>query len=415
MVRRVTLLFWLTGVTLCAQSLVEERRLGRVLPMMTDSAKQTLRCSISPIAPQLNYSFRFQAGYVVNIPMQQFEGAGHYWRMVTRITAVSPGASPAYLASFFRLPAVPPTKVELQVGGGYLLGEGVYDVRHLFMDDKGRGCRRDWRVEVRRKRGEDKVRVAMQPNTVLDLALSGRSAPPPTDADMRPLRLTILLHAAPTSPRRSRLRTGDILTLLASVTSVLEQVPVSNVRLVSFNLDQQRELYRKDGFQLSDLPSLADSMTNIELGLVDVKVLQNRRGHVETIAALANSEVRADPPSDAVVFLGPNSRFSDKMPQEALDRQTSQPQFLFFQLAPLTGIGYPGRGVRGLGGAPGPGLGAGRGFPTGGVAMPESSFPDSIRYAVSRLGGKTITIRTPGDLAKAIGRLEQTRRSRDGG
>ena len=38
---------------------------------------------------------------------------------------------------------------------------------------------------------------------------------------------------------------------------------------------------------------------------------------------------------------------------------------------------------------------------------PESSLPDSIRHAVSRLGGKTMTIRTPGELAKAIDRLEQ--------
>jgi hypothetical protein len=46
--------------------------------------------------------------------------------------------------------------------------------------------------------------------------------------------------------------------------------------------------------------------------------------------------------------------------------------------------------------------------PTGPEVAPESTLPDSIRHAVMRLGGKTMMIRSPGELAKAIDRLEQT-------
>ena len=159
------------------------------------------------------------------------------------------------------------------------------------------------------------------------------------------MRLTILMHAAPTSPRRTRLRTNDILTLLASVSSVIERVPTTNVRLVAFNLDQQKELYRKDGFVLADLPAVADSMTRMELGLVDAKVLQNRRGHVETLAGLVNGELTDASPSDAVIFLGPVSRFDDKLPAEVLEITPGRPQFLFFQLAPVLRGAMPvGRG-----------------------------------------------------------------------
>ena len=131
----------------------------------------------------------------------------------------------------------------------------------------------------------------MPAGAVFDLSLRGSQVAAPVPDDARPMRLTILLHAAPTTPRRMRLRTNDILTLLASVSSVLERVPTTSVRLVAFNLDQQRELYRKDGFGLNDLPAVADSLTRLELGLVDAKVLQNRRGHVETIAGLVNGEL----------------------------------------------------------------------------------------------------------------------------
>ena len=388
--RRLAVVLLFTSVASFGQMMVSERRVGAALNAFADPAPtQTLRCSVSPIHPQLNYGFRFQAGYVVTIPMNQFEGAGHRWRMITRITPEA-DHHPVYLMSGFALPKVPTTKVEVEVGGGYLLGEGVYRVRHVLLDETGRTCRRDWRVDVRRGRGEANVRVSMAPNTVLDVSLRGSRAPQtliPDDA--RPMRLTILLHAAPSVPRRTRLRPYDTLTLLASVSSVIERVPTTSVRLVAFNLDQQRELYRKDGFALADLPAVADAMTRMELGLVDAKVLQNRRGHVETIAGLVNTELTDGSPADAVVFLGPLSRFADKVPAEVMERPSDRPQFFFFQLAPLF------RGVRG-----------GRGSAP--MIVADSALPDSIRHAVARLGGKTLTIHTPGELAKAIDRLEQS-------
>jgi hypothetical protein len=401
--RRVAAVLLFTSATSFAQVMVSERRLGSAINAFRDPAPAaTLRCSISPLSPQLNYGFRFQAGYVVTVPMNQFEGAGHRWRMVTRVTPDEGEKRPVYLTSFFAVPPVPATKIEVQMGGGYLLGEGGYSVRHVFMDETGRTCRRDWHVDVHRGRSESKVRVAMPPGTVLDMSLRGSRLPPAPPDDARPMRLTILLHAAPTLPRRTRIRQNDILTLLSSVSSVVERVPTTSVRLVAFNLDQQKELYRKDGFGLSDLPAVADALTRIELGLVDAKVLQNRHGHVETIAGLINGELTSDSPSDAVVFLGPVSRYSDKVPAEVLEQTPGRPQFLFFELAPGWRAGrgggmdlFGGRG-RGPGGASPP------------LAVPESSLPDSIRHAVSRLGGKTMTIRSPGELAKAIDRLEQT-------
>ena len=294
---------------------------------------------------------------------------------------------PVYLASNYALPNVPKSKVEAQVGGGYLLGEGAYAVRHVLVDETGRTCRKDWHVNVHRGRGESKVKVAMPDDTVWDLALRGSrmAADKPATDDAAPLRLTILLHAAPAFPRRTRLRQGDVMMLLASVTSLLEHVPAKSVRLVAFNLDKQKELYRKDRFILRDMPAVADAINRTELGLVDIGVLQNKRGHVETIADLVNQELKAEAPSDVVVFLGPTSRFGDKVPQEVLEKpQGHGPQWMFFQLMPVF------RGGRG-----------------GAVQMPV--LPDSIKNAVSKLGGKTITIRTPGDLAKAIDRLETSR------
>jgi hypothetical protein len=276
---------------------------------------------------------------------------------------------------------VPKTNVESTVGGGYLLGLGAYNVRWMMIDDTGRVCRKSWRVDVRLSRAEHSVKVAMPPDTVWEMSLRGsRTVPRETD-DAAPLRLTIFLHAAPLFPRRTRMRPGDMMMLMSTVSSLLERVPARSVRLVLFNLDQQKELYRKEDFQLHEMAQVSQAMTGIELGLVDFQVLQNRRGHVDLLADLVNRELQAQPPSDVVLFLGPSARFFDRVPQAVLEKPEGHvPQFYYFQLIPF-------------------------------VHQQQAMLADTIKSTTSRLGGKTIQIHSPGEFAKAIERIEKIERS----
>ena len=202
-----------------------------------------------------------------------------------------------------------------------------------------------------------------------------RTLPRGTD-DAAPLRLTIFLHAAPLSPRRTRMRPNDMMTLMSTVSSLLERVPARSVRLVLFNLDQQKELYRKDGFVLRDMAQVSRAMTNIELGLVDFQVLQNKRGHVDLLTDLVNREIAGQSPSDVVLFLGPATRYFDSVPQASLEKPVGHgTQFYYFQIVPFI--------------------------------RQTATLGDTIKSAISRLGGKTIVIHTPGEFAKAIERLEK--------
>ncbi len=160
----------------------------------------------------------------------------------------------------------------------------------------------------------------MPPDTVWEIGLRGSRTLPQATDDAAPLRLTIFLHTAPLFPRRTRMRPNDMVTLMSTVSSLLERVPARSVRLVLFNLDQQKELYRKDDFVLRDMAQVSQAMTGIELGLVDFQVLQNKRGHVDLLTELVNREMEAQPPSDVVLFLGPETRFFDRVPQASLEK-----------------------------------------------------------------------------------------------
>src|SRR5450759_4800349 len=361
--RRALILALAACTTAPAQSIVNPNRLRGVIAQLegAQAGEQTLRCEVSAIKPSLNYSFRYQAGYTVTVPMNQYLGSGHGWTVLTRITPAGGDPKPVYLMSRIPLPRVPKTNVVVTVGGGYLLGEGAYAVRWMMRDDTGRVCRKSWRVDVHLSRADRQVKVAMPPDTVWELTLRGLRTLGPSTDDTAPLRMTIFLHTAPLFPRRTRMRPNDMVTLMSTVSSLLERLPARSVRLVLFNLDQQKELYRKEGFLLRDMAQVSQAMTNIELGLVDFHVLQNKRGHVDLLADLVNREIEAQPPSDVVLFLGPQTRYFDRVPQASLEKPAGHgPEFYYFQIVPFL--------------------------------SPEAALGDSIKSAVSRLGGKTIQI-----------------------
>jgi hypothetical protein len=262
------------------------------------------------------------------------------------------------------------------VGGGYLLGEGRYDVNWTLLDDTGRVCRSSWRVDAKPGRHERQMKLSQPRDTVAELTLRGPAEGKTGADDAAPIRLTVLLDAAPIAPARTRLRASDQVILMGLLSSLLERVPARSVRLVIFNLDQQKILLRQDALAPNALNRVAQALNGAELGRVDYHVLQNPHGHVDLLAGLMNLELRAEPPSDVVVFLGPETRYADKLPPAALEDPTgAAPQFFNLRFRPYLRSG--------------------------------GSLPDSISLATAKAKGKTFVIRTPADFAKAIEQIER--------
>jgi hypothetical protein len=374
---RAAVLLLLAGYWCSAQMRVDSARVRPVLHLFEPQpGETTMHCEVTPVKPSLNFSFRFQAGYRVELPGKLFEGKGHSWTLLMRITPRAEDAKPVYLVSSRSLPEIPKTTVNLAFGGSYVVGEGTYDVSWFLVDDRSRVCRKTWRVDVHRGHSERLVKVAVPANTVLDVSLRGARLEAPERDDAAPLRMTVLLNAAPLYQRRTRLRGGDIGTLLSALSSLLERVPTRDVRLVVFNLEQQKELYRNGNFTLRNMPAVAESMNGIELNTVDYQVLKNRRGHVSLLAGLLNQELEAEPQSDVVLFIGPVSRYYDRVPSELLHPPSGpSPRFLNLKIIPLM--------------------------------LPPAALPDVIQNAISRVGGKTVPVHSPGEFAKAIARLEK--------
>jgi hypothetical protein len=341
------------------------------------SAPNSLKCYIEKWNPFLDFALRFQAGYVVHCRLSVFEGKKVTVAIYLRVTPE--GKPPALFATGYRLPAITPDmsmantpnklKQEIGLSGAFSVGEGHYSVEVLVMDDRHRSCRKHWKIKVSPDRSQRRVHLAIEPLTVQSFDRSSWEIPPPQRE--KGIRLTVLLDAAPINPYRSRLRAWDRSFLLECVYSLLRQMPYKSVRLIAFNLDQQREIFRRDEFDGAGFLALSHALQEIETATVSVQALKNRNSPA-FLTALANQELAADDPSDAIIFLGPNARTDVSVSPELLTRKKSGgPPFFYFEYFPWVG----------------------------------SPFPDGIERLTRAAEGKTFRIHSPAELDQAIQKM----------
>ncbi len=342
-----------------------------------------LNCRIETFTPFLDFSFRYEIGYVVRCPIKQFNGKQ---TAIGTLVRVREKAGPvATLGQSYSVPAIPAEmkdkvnfqhlRNEVEFSGVFAAGEGDYEVQLLVFDEHNRRCRKSWQAKAHPHGDEARANLAMQPGSVAAVSL------PPWKGisnDGTGLRLTVLLDAEPVNPFSSKLRAWDRAFLLGALSSLLRQTSLASVRMVAFNLDQQLEIFRENDFDHTGLYRLSSALNRLELGTVSYRILQRQQGWQELLAGLMREEMLSGRRSDAIVFLGPTSRRDTKMLVRTFESKdsTHTPVF-YFQYSPV-----PGR-----------------------------EFPDTIQYLVSAYDGTTFHLHSPGDLARDIlkmkGQLER--------
>ena len=340
-----------------------------------------LACRIEPKGPFLDFGFRFESGYLVHCPVKIFGGEASEIYDLIRVTP--DGGQPVILGQRSAIPAIPPeikarvdigkVKSEIEYSGVFAAGEGRYSVEVVVGDSKDRFIEKRWHIDVQRHHEERSAEVALPPDTVAPMS------PHPWDGTFSPsrtnLRVTILLDAAPINPYALKLRAWDRAFLLDSLSSVLTKIHCNSVRLVAFNLDQQRELFRDDRFDKQGWMKLARDLRDLELGTVSFNILQNRQGWSDLLLQILNAEMTSPEPSDAVILLGPATRVSARIPSNMLPvRKASKPEFFYVDYYP-----YWLRGTE---------------------------FPDTLARLTHDLGGSLLKIHSPGELAQAIKEIQ---------
>lgn len=334
----------------------------------------TLNCQVNHWPARLDYAFRFQAGYYLELPLKQYSGEKNVLRILTRITPERVGAPSKDLIQQFTLPPVPEkTRAVLGVDGGFMVGEGLFRVELLLADNHGRACRSHWKFTVARSREERRVQVALEPGEVEALnRLRWSDALPPEPSAPK---LTVMLDATPLDPTSPKLHYFDRVLLLNSLVSMMQHVHYSDVHVVAFNLDQQRVLFDEANFNDEAFRRLSRILNDLELASVNVHVLSNPEGHLRMLARLMAAEATAESPSRAVIILGPSSRLQERFPAGILEHSETLPPVYYFEYHPFW--------------------------------IRNADFADVLRNMTQACEGKTFRIHSPGELATAIEALNR--------
>lgn len=350
-----------------AQVALTPSEIPAVNEIIDSRAKQnSLKCDVRPWSPFLDFNFRYETGLVLSAKFGQFAPGE---QPVTYLRVIPRGASPVIFRAFLELPSVPPDmsraidlkKMPLTMSGAFNIGEGRYSVELLLLNRQGRSCYKRWNLNTPRY-NDTAVPLALSPGSVAPLV------PDSWDGKLDPngVRLSVLLDAAPMNPYAAQLYTWDRALLLHAIASLLRQVPCQSVRIVAFNLQQQREIFRQENFDAGGLAKLATALKHLELASLPYQSL--RRGSASKFLLRLAQEQTSPDSSDAVLFLGPLLP-ADQNPL-APRRELATPRFFYFEFCPVG-----------------------------------AHFPDSIEHLTKSLHGSIFRISSANDLALAIQKL----------
>ncbi len=356
----------LAGQGLRAQELIppgtDEERLAidsfsRLWPLPSG-----LSCSITTFPARLGYALRFWAGYEVTLPVPVSGPREGSLAIALRVTPT--GSATRYFAArldYADLPEDPKQRRRLQLytSGGLAFGVGQYQADLLVIDSGDRTCRKSWRVTAKETNAQERI----APNVVEENRFERWPGMP---AKAGSAQVTVFLHVAPLWRRRSavRLSPWERGILLGSLVSLLDTSRYSRARVIAYNLDARAVLLETEDFGPRDYRRLLRAIDGLNLGQVDAATLAV--SPVTTLGLMIEREAKRTP-SDAIVYLGPLSRYDGK-PNEPLREISRQLQPAFgFQLWPAPGF-------------------------TG----------DIVTRFLELGGGRSVRIYSPGDLAKAI-------------
>lgn len=368
-----------------------------------------LRCDVSALQPRFSFSLRLRSGYFWHLPLRESDLAGQKWIVLTEVTPKDGNRNPVYLSDVVQFPNRGDIAPEARAGH-FWVGEGHYAVKFLMLNESGRACRAEWQIDARLSSNERKIAPLLAPNTVAGVSWSVAAhtgGTTPTNNS----RLTILLNAA------GEIRTMDQVLLMDALTALSDELQARSVRLVLFDLTQQRELFRQDRITPEVLAEAAKAIRAVQFEPMDLRALQRSGGAVDLIENLANLEIRSAEPADVVVFLGLPSLYKGKPSASFGQPQGAKPQFFYVICPParfqrsyapgfMEDLGLPvDFGIpQPVIGTAGPGAGDPARLPSG-IPKPATHGPDSIEYAVRQLGGKIVKPDSPQSFAKAVAEI----------
>lgn len=320
-------------------------------------ARKDLPCEVKPTDPSLGFDLRFHAGYDFKIPLKELAGDENLLKIIFKVTPASSEVS-VYFQDSIRVPSIVENAVgEATLNGKFELGEGKYHVDWLVRDREDRICSYYWDTTAELPSRDKDIVLSIAANTIEASRTDQFTEDPPVQRGAGSLlNVKILVNFAPQNQNSAALlQPTDTQALVTMMRRIARSPKVGRFSVVAFNIQEQRVLYRQSSSDRIDFPALGKAIKDVAPGLVDARLLVNKRGETEFLADFVRKEMEGPDAPDALIFAGPKYMVNGGSPEAEVKSSevVSYPVFylnynLYPQLTPWRDS--IGRVVRVLGG-----------------------------------------------------------------
>jgi len=355
---------------------------------------------------EFTYDLRNRARYEVDLPYQDLAGRSQQVLALLRVTPKE--STPVLFARTYKV-LRPPRDVHvyrsefaMKVDGAVDLGQGTYGMDLLLVSDDHRSCRRKWEVAVGKPKDQAWRRFSLNPGEAAPSQESSWDGK--LDESGSGIRVTIMFNA---------FDTGHLEIQLATLASLLTQLPCASVRLVAFALNYRREVLRTEHFGAAEFQTLRKILQDQKQFAAITLDELGRRSAQAYLARLVEKELGAQDASDVVLWLSPTT-WEYEVPQKEILPQAKSggPRFFYFEFFSADShrdlyadpcLAHGGLAGMSCGSTTGTALPAAG--PLTAVAPLDAAPPDSIHYFIKALHGQRFFIRSGNDLSKSIQEL----------
>jgi hypothetical protein len=370
---RFLVLVSLSAGSAAAQNLVKDVDLPEASQILDNAPrKNLLPCSVQLSGNlQLDLLFRYIAGFSIDCRLGEKLAPGTILFGLLRITPKL--GKPALMTEEFDVPQVQkqnptgllasPSQLQAIMSGGFAAGPGEYSVEFVLTDMHGHTCREQRNLKSSEDRRARLLPLALQPGEVAPLmnmrwngALAGKGP-----------RLTVFVNAYGQNGS-THLHAIDQAALLQSLFTLLTQIPCRSVKLIAFDLEDQRAIFSQERFDARGFAALERLLKRVDFSTISYHALQ-QGAWSRFLADQVRSELVSREPADDIVFLGAwGSHPWEKLPQETTSKiELGNTHVFYFELFPFMG-----------------------------------DAPDGIERLTKDLHGTVFPIRSPDDFAQAI-------------
>ncbi|MEP6962145.1 MAG: acetyltransferase [Acidobacteriota bacterium] len=303
--------------------------------------RKDLPCEVKPSDPVLGFDLRYHMGYDVTIPLKELAGSENLLSMLFRVTPEKDPEKAVYFTQHIHVPSIEENASgESTLGGIFDAGEGKYHVDWLMKDRADHLCAFFWDFTVELPSKDKEIELAIAANAVEPSRSEQFLEDPPVQRNpSNPLNVKVLVNFAPQNQNSSAMRPIDTLALVTVMRRITHEPRFGKFSVVAFNIQEQRVLYRQSSENRIDFPALGKAIGDVTPGVINMKLLANKRGEVEFLTDLIKNEMGASDHPDALIFAGPKYMVEGSPEDElrAANEAVDYPIFyLNYNLSPQT-------------------------------------------------------------------------------